>query len=122
VNRGAELRSGLEAIASHLGFVREVRGLGLMIGMEVQDGAGSPAPLLRDRIIEEAFRKGLLLLPCGTSTVRFCPPLCLTRRHVRIGLEILDAAMAASLAGLGLRLERSSVDERPDETPAPALA
>ena len=39
---------------------------------------GSPAPLLRDRIIELAFHRGLLLLPCGASTIRFCPPLCLT--------------------------------------------
>ena len=39
---------------------------------------GQPAPRLRDRIIDLAFHAGLLLLPCGASTVRFCPPLCLT--------------------------------------------
>src|SRR4051795_6517968 len=96
--RGAQLHSGLEAIAARHGYVREVRGRGLMIGMEVQDGTGSPAPSLRDRIIDAAFHKGLLLLPCGASTVRFCPPLCLTRRQVGIGLEILEAAMAETLA------------------------
>lgn len=92
--RGAELRAGLEVIASRQATVREVRGLGLMIGMEVQDGAGKPSPTLRDRIIVAAFNRGLLLLPCGGSTVRFCPPLCLTARQVGIGLEILEGAMA----------------------------
>ena len=57
--------------------IREVRGLGLMIGVEIQS-EGDPDPDLRDRIIDLAFRRGLLLLPCGPSTVRFCPPLCLT--------------------------------------------
>jgi 4-aminobutyrate aminotransferase len=95
--RGAALRAGLEAIAVRHGFVREVRGLGLMVGMEMQDEAGNASPALRDRIIEAAFRRGLLLLPCGASTVRFCPPLCLTGRQVAIGLEILDAAMAEAL-------------------------
>ena len=57
-------------------------------------GDGStPDPALRDRIIDLAFRRGLLLLPCGPSTVRFCPPLCLTRRQVEIGLELFDAAL-----------------------------
>ena len=43
-----------------------------------------------------AFHRGLLLLPCGPSTVRFCPPLCLTARQVEIGLEILSATMEAA--------------------------
>ena len=63
-----------------------------MIGVEIQTD-GAPDPALRDRIIELAFRRGLLLLPCGPSTVRFCPPLCLTRRQVEIGLELFDAAL-----------------------------
>ena len=50
-----------------------------MIGVEIQVRAGEPDPGLRDRIIDLAFHRGLLLLPCGPSTVRFCPPLCLTR-------------------------------------------
>ncbi len=66
-----------------------------MIGVEIQDETGAPAPALRDRIIELAFHRGLLLLPCGPSTVRICPPLCLTSRQVEIGVELLDAAMTA---------------------------
>jgi 4-aminobutyrate aminotransferase len=91
--RGVQLREGLEALRGRHPIVREVRGKGLMIGMEIQDEAGRPAPGTRDDIIDAAFHRGLLLLPCGPSTVRFCPPLCLTRRQVEIGLELLDAAM-----------------------------
>jgi 4-aminobutyrate aminotransferase len=91
--RGAQLRSGLEALAAeHPAMVKEVRGLGLMLGMEIQSD-GAPDPDLRDAIIDRAFARGLLLLPCGANTVRFCPPLCLTRRQVEIGLEILGRVM-----------------------------
>jgi 4-aminobutyrate aminotransferase len=97
VRRGAELKEGLAALAAGDARVREVRGLGLMIGVEVQDG-GMPAPALRDAIIQEAFRHGLLLLPCGRSTVRFCPPLCLTGRQVGMGLELFEAALRGTQA------------------------
>ncbi|MFO0891235.1 MAG: acetyl ornithine aminotransferase family protein [Isosphaeraceae bacterium] len=94
--RGAQLREGLEFLAKRYPMVREVSGLGLMIGMEIRDASGAPAPALRDRIIDLAFHRGLLLLPCGASTVRFCPPLCLRPRQVEIGLELLDSAMSAA--------------------------
>ena len=92
--RGGQLREGLERLAKRHPYIHEVRGLGLMIGAEIQDAAGLPAPLLRDRIIDLSFYRGLLLLPCGASTIRFCPPLCLTARQVEIGLSILDLALA----------------------------
>ena len=97
--RGQELRSGLEQVAERWPSIREVRGLGLMIGVEIQDGEGKPDPQGRDAIIEAAFLRGLLLLPCGVSTVRFCPPLCLTARQVRIGLELFEAALGGAAEG-----------------------
>ena len=97
--RGIELRSGLESLADRHDLIKEVRGLGLMIGMEIQAN-GAPSPALRDAIIDRAFHHGLLLLPCGASTVRFCPPLCLTSRQVQIGLRLLDAAMSEVQAEL----------------------
>ena len=93
--RGAELRAGLSALIPSHPAVREVRGLGLMIGVEIQS-EGAPAPELRDRIINDAFRRGLLLLPCGPSTVRFSPPLCLSARQVRIGLGRFESALSAA--------------------------
>jgi 4-aminobutyrate aminotransferase len=95
--RGAELRAALTEMAQRHPHIREVRGLGLMIGAEIQSN-GAPDPDHRDRIIELAFRRGLLLLPCGPSTVRFCPPLCLTRRQVEIGLELFEAALTEAEA------------------------
>ncbi len=94
--RGAQLHAGLLDVGRRFSCVREVRGKGLMIGLEVQDNSENPAPLLRDRIVDLAFHRGLLLLPCGPSTVRFCPPLCLTGRQVEIGLELFAAALAAA--------------------------
>jgi 4-aminobutyrate aminotransferase len=97
VRRGRELREGLAALAHRFPFIREVRGKGLMIGAEIQDPEGKPSHRLRDWIIDLAFHRGLLLLPCGASTIRFCPPLCLTSRQVEIGLNLVDAAMTAAL-------------------------
>jgi 4-aminobutyrate aminotransferase len=97
VRRGGELTEGLTALAQRFPFIREVRGKGLMIGVEIQGPDGEPNPRLRDWIIDLAFHRGLLLLPCGPSTVRLCPPLCLTRRQVEIGLTLLDASMTAAV-------------------------
>jgi 4-aminobutyrate aminotransferase len=94
--RGLQLCDGLEILARRFACIREVRGIGLMIGVEIQSEIGEPAPGLRDWIIEVAFRGGLLLLPCGASTIRLCPPLCLTKRQVEIGLELLGASIAAA--------------------------
>ncbi len=96
--RGAQLCAGLRGLLHQHPCVREVRGKGLMIGLEVQDEEGRPAPQLRDRIVDLAFHRGLLLLPCGASTVRFCPPLCLTARQVETGLELFTSALAAAVS------------------------
>lgn len=78
--------------------VGDVRGLGLMIGVEiVRDRATrEPAPDLRERILEEAFRRGLLLLGCGKSTIRLAPPLIIDTEDAEIAAGILDEAIAAS--------------------------
>jgi len=93
--RGDQLMTGLRELADRHPAIKEVRGIGLMVGMEVRAG-GAPDPDLRDRIIELAFRRGLLLLPCGPSTVRFCPPLCVRARQVEVGLTLLDDALSAA--------------------------
>jgi 4-aminobutyrate aminotransferase len=94
-HRGNQLKDALRGLAERHPCVKEVRGLGLMVGMEIQS-EGQPDPDLRDRIIDLAFHRGLLLLPCGPSTIRFCPPLCLTPRQVEIGVQLLDRALSAS--------------------------
>ncbi len=93
----ANSRAALSELATSHPSIREVRGLGLMIGVEIQS-EGEPDPDLRDRIVDRAFQHGLLLLPCGPSTVRFCPPLCLTARQVALGVEIFDKSLAEAEA------------------------
>jgi 4-aminobutyrate aminotransferase len=116
VRRGAELREGLTALAHRFPFIKEVRGHGLMIGAEIQDPGGQPGHRLRDWLIDLAFHRGLLLLPCGPSTIRICPPLCLTRRQVEIGLTLLDAAMTAAVEELNrMREELMESEERTRE-------
>lgn len=95
--RGRQLMAGLRDLAPKHPAIRDVRGKGLMVGLEVRRDQ-QPDPSFRDRVIDLAFERGLLLLPCGASTIRFCPPLCLTRRQVEIGLALADDALAAAAA------------------------
>ena len=82
--------------------IGDVRGRGLFIGMElVKDRVSKvPASELCDATITRAFHNGLILLSCGTSTVRFMPPLVISRAEVDEGLAILDASLAEARAGL----------------------
>ena len=81
----------------HHPSVGEIRGLGLMIGIEIVKDRSSrtAAPELRERILEEAFRRGLLLLGCGKSTVRLSPPLIVDREDAEIAAQILDESINA---------------------------
>ena len=73
-------------------IIGEVRGRGLMIGMELVTDRASKAAAkeLCDRIIERAYHNGLLLLACGKSTVRFMPPLSVTRAEVDEAVAIME--------------------------------
>ncbi len=78
---------------SHVG---DVRGRGLMLAMElVQDKATrTPAPALRDRIVELAFERGLLFLGCGETSLRLSPPLVLSEQEATIALDVLEESLA----------------------------
>jgi 4-aminobutyrate aminotransferase len=80
--------------------VGEIRGRGLMIGVElVKDrGTRERAVDLRNRVVQEAFLKGLLILGCGKNTVRFCPGLVITKDEATVAAEIFAEALAASAA------------------------
>ena len=56
-------------------------------------GGPRPDPHRRHMIIHSAFRKGLLLLGCGKSAIRFCPPLCITEDEVDTALEIFGQSV-----------------------------
>jgi 4-aminobutyrate aminotransferase len=99
-NAGRVGRHLIEQLRARLGrhaHVGDVRGLGLMIGVDiVRDRASrTPAPELRETILEEAYRRGLLLLGCGKSTIRLAPPLVIDDQDADTAARILDEAIGA---------------------------
>ena len=81
--------------------IGQVRGIGLMLGLEFvhEHNPRQPAEKLRDRVVDLAFERGLLLLGCGKSTIRLSPPLCVSTAEMDEGLMILEEAI--TLAGKG---------------------
>lgn len=96
--QGEHLRQRLVELQGKHEEIGDVRGLGLMVATEFVRSRSDKTPnvKLKDRIIEEAYRRGLLLLPCGKSSIRYIPPLVITRDEVDEGVEILDAAITAA--------------------------
>ena len=116
---GAYLEAGLNKLKDKYDCIGDVRGLGMMLGVEFvkssppvlggvaaasADGVvlsgdkdwirNEPDPELRDKIEMECFQKGLIILGCGTSTIRWSPPLILSKENVDVALEIFDNAIA----------------------------
>ena len=94
---GGYLLDGLRELQQKHPIIGDVRGKGLMIGIElVRDRVTKVrATTERDRIVDEAFARGLLILGAGRNTIRLSPPLVLTRAQARIAIDILDASMTA---------------------------
>jgi beta-alanine--pyruvate transaminase len=80
--------------------IGDVRGKGLMLGMELVENRSTktPAADLCDRLITRSYYNGLLLLMCGQSTIRFMPPLMITNADVDEALTILTASLDEVLA------------------------
>ncbi|GMU64296.1 MAG: aspartate aminotransferase family protein [Acidobacteriota bacterium] len=93
--RGEQAMAKLSAMAERHPSIGEVRGRGLMIGVElVKDRTTKErAPELRDAVARAAFEHGLLLLGCGRNSIRLIPPLVVTAAELDEGLEILDACL-----------------------------
>lgn len=87
---GDTLQNGLRALQRSHPAIGDIRGVGLMIGAEfVKQGTQEPAGAYVGDLEQLAFRKGLLLLSCGKSTIRFAPPLVISDAEVKVGLRIL---------------------------------
>jgi len=82
----------LEEIQTRHASIGQVRGMGLMIGVEFVKNLETRQPdaELRDRLIHRAFQNGLLLLGCGESTIRIAPPLCVSKAEIDQGLRIFE--------------------------------
>ncbi len=96
---GAHLEAGLKNLAEKYECIGDVRGLGMMLGVEFVTDKQSlkPDPELRDRVEMTCYQKGLIILGCGTNSVRWSPPLILSKENADVALEIFDEALAESI-------------------------
>lgn len=95
---GEYILDALVEIQGRHDSIGDIRGKGLMIGVELVEDRNSrkPASRLRDRIIEESFQHGLITLGSGKSSIRFTPPLNINKNLVDEALTIFDASISAA--------------------------
>jgi 4-aminobutyrate aminotransferase len=95
---GDYLKAGLEKLKTKHDCIGDVRGLGMMLGVEFVTDRDTLAPDadLRDRVEMECFNRGLIILGAGANTIRWSPPLILSRENVDVALEIFDEAVTAA--------------------------
>jgi len=98
---GAKMIERLKTWVGRYANVGDVRGRGLMIGVElVRDKrTREMAGELRDRVIQEAFERGLLILGCGETSIRLCPPLIVDAEEADRALDILEASLQHAMEG-----------------------
>jgi 4-aminobutyrate aminotransferase len=98
VAMGDRLKSGMERLARKHACIGEVRGVGLMVGVEfVKDRATrEPAPEIVEALVNGAFKRGLLLLGAGRSTLRLAPPLVVDELDVDTALGMIDEELDAA--------------------------
>ncbi len=92
---GEEALKRLKELEEASDIVGDVRGLGLMIGVElVKDkGEREPAPELLEQVLRKSFKRGLLVIGAGVSTVRIAPPLTIEEELLHAGLDILESVI-----------------------------
>jgi 4-aminobutyrate aminotransferase len=92
---GHRLMAGLRQLEAKHACIGEVRGVGLMTGVEfVKDRrTREPAPELLRNLVLNAFQRGLLLLGAGKSTLRLAPPLVVDEEDVDTALAIIDGLL-----------------------------
>ncbi|MCL4529100.1 MAG: aminotransferase class III-fold pyridoxal phosphate-dependent enzyme, partial [Chloroflexi bacterium] len=95
----------LEEIKARHPSIGDVRGKGLMIGVEfvMNRETKEPASKLYERVVDLAFERGLLTLGCGQSVIRIAPPLSISKSEVDEGLVIFEEAIGLAEKEFGLR-------------------
>ena len=96
---GAHMQSRMRDWPNRFPNVGQVRGLGLMIGIElVKDPqTRQKHPQLRDYVVDQAFKRGLLILGCGENSIRLSPPLLLTHDQADFCVDTLEALLGSPL-------------------------
>jgi 4-aminobutyrate aminotransferase len=93
---GQYAQDALHEIMARHPRIGDVRGIGLMIGVEFVKDRKTKVPdeALCDKIVDLAFERGLILLSCGKAVIRVAPPLCVTKAEIDEGLAIFEEALS----------------------------
>ena len=93
--RGEQLIAGLRRLQQEYPAIGDVRGLGLMVGVEFRDAQGKPDKPSAKEVVHACLERKLLLLTCGAwdNTIRFIPPLVVSQSQIQQGLEVFAAAL-----------------------------
>jgi 4-aminobutyrate aminotransferase len=85
----------LQNMVDESDLIGDVRGLGLMIGVELVTNKQKKTPGVAEtnQVVDECFKRGLIVLPCGPNTIRFSPPLTLTKAEAGKALDIFQEAL-----------------------------
>ena len=96
---GAHLMARMRDWPARFPIVGDVRGLGLMLGVELvrDQQSKTKAPELRDRVVDLAFERGLLILGAGDNTLRLCPALIITRDQCDFALDTLEECLTLAM-------------------------
>lgn len=89
---GEYLINSLKNLEKKYEIIGDVRGKGLMVGVEiVKDKVKKEKDKIRrDKIVYKCFEKGILLLPAGENVIRFCPPLIISKNEIDAGIEVFE--------------------------------
>ncbi len=93
---GGRLMANLRELAEESRLIGDVRGLGLMIGVELVKDKGTKARAKQEakEVTLECFKRGLLLLTCGPNSIRFAPPLVISEAQAEVAFQIFAEALA----------------------------
>jgi len=94
---GSYLLKRLNELKEKYDVIGDVRGKGLMIGVEIVKDGKEPNRELALKILRESFKRGVLIISAGLSVIRFAPPLTITKDAVDEGVELFEEALKASM-------------------------
>jgi 4-aminobutyrate aminotransferase len=93
---GSKLLGKLEKLKRTHALIGDVRGMGLMIGVELVKNKKNKEPFAAaaHEIVQRAFKRGLLMLPCGENVIRFSPPLVIQPSQIDIAVGIFSEILS----------------------------
>ena len=97
--QGGIMTARLKEMEEKYEIVGDARGIGLMQAIEIVKSKGSKEinPKVRDEIVDRAFKKGILLLACGESAIRFIPPLCINEEQLNNAMDLVEEAIKEAM-------------------------